>query len=57
MSNPGTSHAEPCPQAQAAYLIAWPVPYRLTPRAEALLAEAETSTEARPDGTEPEAGT
>ena len=37
-------------EERAAY---WPVPYRLTPQAEALLDAAEAGS----DGTEPEAGT
>ena len=41
-------------EERAAY---WPVPYRLTPQAEALLDEAEAGTEAGAAEAEPEAGT
>jgi hypothetical protein len=58
VSNPDTPHAMPYPEAQAVYLLAWPVPYRLTPAAEQLLADADAAeAEAGEDpGPGPEAG-
>jgi hypothetical protein len=54
VNNPDTSHVEPYPDTQAAYLTDWPVPYRLTPKAEALLAGTGPAAEASEPGPDPD---